>query len=80
MQNDEILAKLTPIFRDVFDVDDIVLTLDMKADDVAEWDSLTHVRLVASIEKQFGVRFSAAEMDTLRDVGDLVTLLGKKAD
>lgn len=80
MQNDEILAKLTPIFRDVFDDDDIVPTLHMKADDVAAWDSLTHVRLIASIEKQFGVRFSASEMDILRDVGDLVTLIGRKAD
>jgi acyl carrier protein len=58
----------------------MVPTLDMKADDVAEWDSLTHIRLVASIEKQFGVRFSASEVGILRDVGDLVALIGKKVD
>ena len=80
MRNDEILAKLTPIFRDVFDDDDMVPMLGMKADDVAGWDSLTHVRLVASIEKQFGVRFSASEVGILRDVGDLVALIGKKTD
>jgi acyl carrier protein len=79
MQDDDILAKLTPIFRDVFDEDDIVPTLDMQADDVAEWDSLSHVRLIASIEKQFSLRFSASEVGTLRNVGDLVALIRKKA-
>lgn len=74
----EILDRLTPIFRDVFDNDEVAPRLDMTADDVEEWDSLSHIRLVVSIEKGLGVNFSSGEIDSLENVGDLVKLVQVK--
>jgi len=80
MSNSELqlLERLTPIFQDVFDDDSLVISLDIKAEDVDGWDSLAHIRLVVSIEKALGLRFSAAEISSLENVGDLVNLVLKK--
>jgi acyl carrier protein len=78
MQSPEIYAKLTRIFHDLFDDLDIVLTAALTAQDVDGWDSLNHVRLVLSVQKTFGVRFSAAEISQLSNVGELVQLIEVK--
>ena len=78
MEITAVYARLTQVFRDVFDDDDIVLEPHFTAADVSGWDSLKHVRLILNAEKQFGVKISAAEAGRLKNVGDLATLLGAK--
>lgn len=75
MDQTEIYTKLTPIFRDVFDDDDIQLRPEMTADDVADWDSMSHIRLVLTIERQFHKKFPASRVSQLKNVGDLVSLI-----
>ncbi|GJE13975.1 acyl carrier protein [Methylobacterium longum] len=75
MQQNE---KLQRIFRDVFDDPTIELEPTMTADDIAEWDSLSHVRLMLEVSKAFGVRFSASEVSSLNNVGDLQALISSK--
>lgn len=71
-------AQLTEVFHDVFDDDTIVVTPELTASDVDEWDSLRHIRLVAAVERRFGLSFSAAEIGRLKNVGQLVSLIGEK--
>jgi len=78
MSNDALYAKLTAIFHDVFDDEDIVVTPELTADDVDEWDSLSHIRLVVAIEKKFGLKFSAAEVGRLKNVGEFASLIASK--
>jgi acyl carrier protein len=75
MEAAAIYAKLTTIFQDVFDDDGITLSPEMTAEDVPEWDSLSHVRLIVSVQQKFGVSFSAAQASNLRNVGELVELI-----
>jgi acyl carrier protein len=70
-----IYAELTTIFRDVFDDDTIDLLPEMTADDIPEWDSMSHVRLVLTIERHFHKKFPASRISQLKDVGDLVSLI-----
>ncbi|MET0408532.1 MAG: acyl carrier protein [Hyphomicrobium sp.] len=79
MSTDEIYEKLTQIFHDVFDDDSIALKPELTAADVEEWDSLNHIRLVLAVEKEFGVKFSAAHVASLKNVGDLVKLIQERA-
>ena len=58
--------------------DTIVVTPELTASDVDEWDSLRHIRLVAAVERRFGLSFSAAEIGRLKNVGQLVSLIGEK--
>jgi acyl carrier protein len=75
---DPILTRLTSIFREVFDDDDLVLKPELTANDVDGWDSLSHIRLILSVQKAFGVKFSAVEMSRLKNVGDLIALTKHK--
>ena len=59
---DQILKQLEEVFRSVFDDEQIVLTPETTADDIEEWDSLTHIQLVVAIEKSFHVKFTAREI------------------
>jgi len=79
MSQDTTYAKLTEIFHDVFDDDSITVTPTLTADDVDEWDSLSHIRLVLAVEKKFGLKFSAAEVGRLKNVGEFVSLIEAKA-
>ena len=78
MSNNEIFEKLTPIFQDVFDDDEIVLVSDLTAADIDEWDSLSHIRLIVSVEQAFGISFTAAEVSRLENVGEFADLVKSK--
>ena len=78
MTSAEINSKLTDIFRDVFDDDSIVLRDDMTADDIEEWDSMSHVTLVVAAEQTFGIKFRTAEIEELKNVGDFEHLIAAK--
>ena len=74
----DILAELTPIFREVFDDDSIVITRQTTANDIDAWDSLSHMNMVMAVEVKFRIRFALGELPSLRNVGDLVDLTTKK--
>ncbi len=78
MDRKEIFEKLTVIFRDVMDNDEIVLEENTTAEDIEEWDSLAHVQLIERIEAVFGVRFSAKEMNSWDNVGEFVDSIRMK--
>jgi acyl carrier protein len=75
---DLIYRQLTQVFHAVFDDDSIVVSPGLTANDVAEWDSLTHVRLILAIQKAFGIKFAAAQTANLKNVGDLAELIRAK--
>ena len=78
MTEQEILAALTQVFRDVFDDDDITLSAETTAEDIPGWDSQAHVNLVVAAETRFGIRFRTAELESLHNVGDFVQLIAAK--
>jgi acyl carrier protein len=79
MTEAEIYDALNTIFRRVLEDDSIVLKPDMTADDVEGWDSMNHIFLVVEMEKHFGVKFQAAEMEELKNVGELADLIAKRS-
>jgi acyl carrier protein len=79
MTDPELYAGLNEIFRQVLDDDQIDLKPSMTADDVEGWDSMNHIFIVVEIEKRFGIKFQAAEMEELKDVGELATLVREKS-
>ena len=69
---------MTIVFRDVFDDDGLTITRNTTALDIDGWDSLAHIRLVVAIEKAYCIRFSAAEVSNLENVGEMVELIARK--
>ena len=78
MESSEILAKVEEIFREELELDDLVLTDETTADDVEEWDSLSHVQLVAAMEEAFGIEFKSREILSWENIGDLIDSIEKK--
>ena len=78
MERSEILSKVEEIFREELEVDDLVLTDETTADDVEEWDSLSHVQLVAAMEEAFGIEFKSREILSWENIGDLIDSIEKK--
>jgi acyl carrier protein len=75
-----ILDQIRAIMSDVFDIDvDEPITADTTANDIEEWDSLSHIRLIVAIERRFKVKFKNSEIESLKRVGDLVALIEAKA-
>lgn len=73
-----VMQDLEIIFRDVFDDEDIQITVDMTANDIDEWDSLAQIRLILQIEKRFSLHFDASEIEKLENVGQMAELISQK--
>ena len=71
MNKEEIFTKLNSIFRDIFDDDTIVLSEGTTATDIEDWDSLTHISLIAAIEDEFGIRFDMKDVLKMKNVGEM---------
>ena len=67
-----VLEKIQPIFRDVFDDETLTVTETTVAADVKEWDSFAQMQIVVGIEDMFGIRFSTDEVTEFKNVGDVV--------
>lgn len=78
MTDAKILEVLTEIFRDTFDDDQLILTAGMTSDDIGQWDSFNHINILVTAEVRFGIKFNTSEVEGLRDVGELVQLIGRK--
>jgi acyl carrier protein len=79
MDNSDIVARLTPIFRDVFNDNTLVVTDKLNAADVATWDSLSNINMIVAVEKTFDVKFSIKDVRNLENVGELLELIKRKA-
>ena len=74
----EIYGTLTTIFHDIFLRDDLVLSDELSAKQVPDWDSFKQIEIIIAVENQFGIKFRTREMDSLNNVGDLVRLIADK--
>ena len=78
MDKSAIMSTLTDVFRKVLDDPSITLTPETTAEDVENWDSLNHVFIVVEAEQRFGIKFQAAEMEELKNVGELADLVERR--
>lgn len=78
MNRNEIIEKLTAVFHEVFNDNNIVLRDDMTANDVENWDSLTHMLMITKVEEVFSIKFKLKELNKLKMVGDLINTIETK--
>ncbi len=79
MDRAAVIERLTGIFRKTFGEPGLVLDDAMTSDDVNAWDSLTHINLILAVERGFNLRLSMRESRGMKNVGDMIMLLEKKA-
>lgn len=71
-------AKLTDIFRTLFNDPSLTLRDELTAPDVPGWDSFNHINLVMQIEEDFQLRFTTNEIVSLKNVGEFKALVARK--
>ncbi len=74
------LGRLQSVFAGVFDGEVPELTIDSTADDIEQWDSLSHFELVFAIEQEFGIKIDSRETRELGTVAKICDLLQSKMD
>ena len=74
------MALVTEIFRDVFDDEELVITDSTNSDDIEDWDSLEHISLIISMEKEFDLKFDIKEVNKLENVGQMIDMILCKLD
>lgn len=79
MKREDVFSKLNEIFEDVLDLDENPeLTDSTSANDIEEWDSLSHIQIIVAVEKAFKTKFTSAEILKWKNVGEMVdTIMAK---
>lgn len=78
MERKDIFEKLNEIFIDILDLDECELTEKTSANDIEEWDSLSHIQLIVAIEKEFKIKFTSLEIMKWNNVGEMVNSMEEK--
>lgn len=78
MDKKDLLSQVQSIFRDVLDNDQIVLRDETSAQDIEEWDSISHIQLIVAIEKHFKIEFASKEILSWKNVGEMVDSIKSK--
>jgi acyl carrier protein len=79
MDRSELLKNINDIFVDTLDNEDVKIGETTTADEVEEWDSLTHIQLVVAIEKYFKIRFTSREIQSWNNVGEMMNCILQKS-
>ena len=70
--------RLNKVFAKVFDNTTWTIEPHMTANDVDGWDSMSHLNLIISVEKEFSIKITGAEVMRLKNIGDLINLVEMK--
>ena len=74
----ELLEMIRDILADIVDQESLRLTEATTADEVADWDSINHVKLILGLEQELGIRFDTEEIEDLSNVGQFIDLIQTK--
>jgi acyl carrier protein len=77
MSEVEIYGALNEVFQDIFDDENIKVTANTTANDIEDWDSLEHIRLIAAVESRFKMRFTMGQVSSMKNVGEMVEIITK---
>jgi acyl carrier protein len=75
----EVISQLQLIFDNLF-LEEVVVTPQLSAKDVEEWDSLQHISLVVAVEETFAIKFRVGEVEATRNVGEFADLIIERAE
>lgn len=78
MEEQEIFLNLEKVFKKVFNNSALIIKKETTAEDVDNWDSLSHMLLITEIENAFSIKFKLKELNKMKNVGDMIDLITSK--
>lgn len=64
--------KLFGIIADILEIDKMRLSKETKIEDIPEWDSLAHIRIIAEIEEEFNIQIPLNKVMDIATIADLI--------
>ena len=77
-EEQEIIKKLEPYYREILEQPDLKLRRNLSAYDVETWDSLNHILLIVKCEEILDIKFKAEELSDLINFGEFLDLIKRK--
>jgi acyl carrier protein len=65
-------------FNSAFDIDPAAINMDTTPDNIAAWDSMGHVTLASSLEKEFGLTFDVDDLMEMENVKEICRIVESK--
>jgi len=78
VEREQISAKVKEILISIVEHDNFQMTDGLAAADVAGWDSLSHMKIITTIEDKFKITFTLRELNKLKNMGTLLDLIQSK--
>jgi acyl carrier protein len=75
-----IFLQVQCIFRAFFRNQEIEITDNTTTDDIALWDSLTHLELMNEIENHYSINFTLDEILDFQNVGNMIDCIQIKSE
>ncbi len=75
---DEVLSKVQIAFKSAFDVDPATVSMNTTPDEIQAWDSMGHVTLASSLEKEFGLTFDVDDLMEMENVKEICRIVQSK--
>lgn len=76
--NDSLSTEIRRIASDVLGVPAAQLTDASSPDSIENWDSVQHLSLVMALEQEFGLQFEPEDMERMRSIGAIETMVRAK--
>jgi len=65
------------IASDIFGIPAEKITAESSPETIENWDSMQHLNLVLAIEEKFGVQLDPEDIEQMKNIGAVVTLVEK---
>lgn len=74
----DVLPRVQKAFHLAFDLEPYSITLDTQPNDVPAWDSLGHIELASSLEREFNISFDVDELMAMENVREIIRIVQSK--
>ena len=71
-------TRVQAVFRKIFKNNQLELKREWTAFDIPGWDSMNHVLLMVSLQKEFGIKFQTVEIVRIKNIGELIDTVRMK--
>ncbi len=79
MELHTIKNKVKDVLTSILEHNNFEIHDELTAKDVDGWNSLSHMMIITKIEEEFNIKFKLRELNKLKNMGALVTLIQNKA-
>ena len=73
-----IFEQVRGLASDLFAIPPERITADSSPETIEVWDSIQHLNLVLALEEKFGLQLSPEEIEQMRTIGQVTTLVEAK--